>query len=249
MGESVCETLSHVSQTVLDFVPISPPFFSFHEVIIDVSKEGKEVRDKLRDSKEKQSIKDGQLMKRKISLLAVVSLIAAVALGMMGNRAHAVPMASSPTTLTFKGMITLWSTAPNFSSPKVESLITPVTFTPDTTDRNWATTITKLSIPWSGSTVLTLQNGRVASGAFDPSTNAARLTLPLQGIPVIKTLNVDLTTNKSITTITNQTISGSRVDRLGNLTLVGSKSVSVFLFLTVQTQVSVQGTLSPWPLR
>jgi hypothetical protein len=245
----VYETLSHVGQTVLDFVPLSPLFFYFHEAIIDVSKEYKEVRDKLRDSKETQSAKDGQLMKRKIALLVVVSLVAAVALGMMGNRAHAEPMASSPTTLTFKGTITLWSTAPGFSSPKVESLITPVTFTPDTTGRNWATSIAKLSIPWSASTVITLQDGRVASGSFDPSTNASSLTLPFQGVPVIKTLEVGLTTENSVITTTNQTIRGSRVDQRGNMTLVGSKSVSALLFLQVQTQISVQGVLSPWPLR
>jgi len=186
-------------------------------------------------------------MKRKISLLAVVSLIAVVALGMIGNRAHAMPMASSPTTLTFKGTITLWSNAPDFSSPKVENLTTPVTFTPHTTDHNWGITIAKLSIPWGSSTVITLQDGHIASGSFNPSTNAVNLTLPFQGIPVINIIEISLTTDNSITTTTNQTIHGSRVDQHGNVTLVGSKSVRI-LFIKKQTQVSVQGTLSPWPL-
>lgn len=186
-------------------------------------------------------------MKRKISLFAVLSLIAVMVLGMMGNQADAVSTTSSPTTLTFKGTITLWSDAPGFNSPKVENITTPVVFTPDTTDHNWSISIAQLSIPWSSSTTITLQSSKVASGSFNPSTNAVTLTLPLQGIPVLNAIEVSLTTDNSITTTTGQVIQGSRIDSHGNMTLVGSQSMHI-LFIKKHVQIRIQGALSPWPL-
>jgi hypothetical protein len=106
--------------------------------------------------------------------------------------------------------------------------------------------MTNLSIAWNASTVLTLQNGKVASGFLRSSTNAAYLIVPLKGVPLINTIQFNLSTDGSVTTTNRQIIRGSRVDQKGRITLIGSKT-HIGLFNN-QAQISIQSALSPWPL-
>jgi hypothetical protein len=156
------------------------------------------------------------------------------------------PIAPRAVNVKVDGMITMWSNAPGFKSPKVEPLNTSAKLVQDPVRGTWTITIADLSIQWSSRTVLTLQDGKVASGAFLPSTNSTNLIVPLKGIPLINTITFSLSTDSSVTTTDQQTIRGSRVDLKGNTTLVGSKShIGI---LNNQAQISIQCKLSPWPL-
>ena len=144
------------------------------------------------------------------------------------------------------GAVTIWSDAIGFSSPKKKPLHTSAKLAQDPTRGIWNITMTNWSFSWDTSTILTLQDGKVASGIYQPSTNAASLTIPLQHVPLIDTIQFNLSTEGSITTTTRQIIRGSRVDRKGRVTLIGS--VSHIGLFDNQAQVRMQGTLSPWPL-
>ncbi len=194
-------------------------------------------------------------------LLAVLSLVAVVVLGTTESdlfKVHAAaakpysvtispPIAARTVNVRVDGRITIWSDAPGFNSPKVEPFHTFAKLVQDSAKGIWTITIASLSILWNSSTVLTLQNGKVASGVFRPSTNSAILTVPLKGLPLINTITFSLSTDGSVTTTNKQTIHGRRVDQKGNITLIGSKS-QIGLFNN-QAQISIQSVLSPWPLR
>jgi hypothetical protein len=193
-------------------------------------------------------------------ILSIISIAAVITLGTMQSRlitAYAASIYNSSKTVSksvvpkvvivkINGTATLWSDAIGFSSPKVDPIHTSAKFVPDLTKGVWDITVTNLSFPWNASTILTLQDGKVASGIFRPSTNAASLTVPLQHVPLIDTIQINLSTEGSITTTTRQIIRGSRVDRKGRVTLIGS--VSHIGLFDNQAQVRMQGTLSPWPL-
>jgi len=192
-------------------------------------------------------------------ILSIMSLAAVMILGIMPSYLPTAYAVSRPSKTVFKsvvpkvltekidGTVTLWSDVLiGFSSPKVDPIHISAKFVPDLTKGVWDITVTNLSFPWNASTILTLQDGKVASGIFRPSTNAASLTVPLQHVPLIDTIQINLSTEGSITTTTRQIIRGSRVDRKGRVTLIGS--VSHIGLFDNQAQVSMQGTLSPWPL-
>jgi hypothetical protein len=206
-------------------------------------------------------------MKR--SFMVVMSLVVLVVLNTMGSsslRASAAAQeascsntTSTPTsvpivtptvpgarTVISDGCITVWSDAPNFST-KTEPFRTSAIVVQSSLPGNWNITIPKLSIPWSSNSQLTLQNGKVASGVFQSATNTMMLTIPLQGLPVVKTATFNVSTSGSIKTTDGQTISGSAVDPKGDTTLVGSRPFTM-LFLSYQAQVRIQCKLSPWPL-
>jgi hypothetical protein len=200
--------------------------------------------------------------------LVLLSLVAVVVLGTMGNgllRAYATAAepcsstASMPTIMPIAtatvprtvnvavdGCITIWSDALGFNSPKVQPLHTSAKLVQNPVQGIWTITIANLSIRWSSKTILTLQDGQVASGVFYPSTNSVSLIVPLKGVPLINTITFSLSTESSVTTTDKQTIRGSRVDLKGDTTLVGSKShIGIF---DNQAQISIQCKLSPWPL-
>lgn len=195
------------------------------------------------------------------SFLLVVLSLFAVVLGTMECdllRVHAAaaktysvtaspPIAARTVNVKFDGKTTIWSDAPGFNSPEVKPLHTSAKLVQDPAKGIWTITIANLSISWNANTLLTLQNGKVASGAFRPSTNAAILTIPLKGLPLINTITFTLSTDGSVTTTNKQIIRGRRVDQKGNITLIGSKSH--IGFFNNQAQISLQGVLSPWPLR
>jgi hypothetical protein len=206
--------------------------------------------------------KEGTNMKRFIRsiifLVAVLTLVTVqsycltvyAASKPRSGRTVSKPIADKVVNVKINGTVTIWSDVVGSNSPdqKPHPLHTSAKLVQDPSKGIWPVTMTNLSIPWNTGTVLTLQKGQVASGTFQPSTNAVRLMLPLQNIPVVDTIKFNLSTDGSITTATQQIIRGSRVDRKGNVTLIGSVSQAVLLFV-YHVQVRVQGTLSPWPLR
>ena len=193
-------------------------------------------------------------------ILSIISIAAVITLGIMQScliTAYAASVSNSGSTVSksvvpkvvivkIDGTATIWSDAIGFSSPKKKPLHTSAKLAQDPTRGIWNITMTNWSFSWNTSTTLTLQDGKVASGIYHPSTNAVSLTLPLQHVPLIDTIQINLSTEGSITTTTGQIIRGSRVDRKGRVTLIGS--VSHIGFFDNQAQVSMQGTLSPWPL-
>ena len=164
----------------------------------------------------------------------------------LSRKAISKSVASKVVNVKINGTITIWSDAIGFSSPEMSPLHTSAKFVQDPTKGIWNVTVTYLSIPWNKSTTLTLQNGKIANGIFRPSTNAASLTIPLQHIPLVNTIQFNLSTDGSVKTPTGQTIRGSRADRKGNVTLIGSK-LHIGL-LDNQAQVRIQGIITPWPL-
>ena len=195
------------------------------------------------------------------NLLVVLSLVAVVVLATMGSNllgvqtaaakssrvAVSTPIAPRAVNINADGEITIWSNAPSFTSPKTEPFHTSARVVQGSVQGNWNITIAKLSIPWSSKTQLTLQNGKVASGVFQSPANTMRLTIPLQGLPVVNTTTFNVSTAGSVNTTDGQTISGIPVDPKGDTTLVGSKSFTV-LIASFQAQVRIQCKLSPWPL-
>jgi len=192
------------------------------------------------------------------SFLPVILLLVVIVVpGTMGNsslRAQAAPRTSYslaistpvvPRVVNVKvdGKITIWSDAPGFNSPKIQSLHTSARLVQNPVRGFWTITMANLFILWDSKTVLTLQDGKVASGVFLPSTNAASLIIPLKGIPLINTITFSLSTSSSVTTTDNQIIHGSPLDLKGNLNLVGSKPH--IGFLNNQAQISIQCKLSP----
>ena len=193
-------------------------------------------------------------------ILSIISLVAVMTLGTVPSYLPTVHAASKPASgktahkspapevvnVKISGTVTVWSDAIGFSSPKTDPLHTSAKCVPDPTKGIWNLTVTKLSMAWNASTTLTLQDGKVASGIFRPSTNAASLTIPLQHAPLVNTIQFKVSTDGSVKTPTGQIIRGSRVDRKGNVTLVGSQ-LHIGL-LNNQVEVRIQGIISPWPL-
>jgi hypothetical protein len=193
-----------------------------------------------------------------ISLVAVLTLVTVQSYFLtvyatskpISGRTVSKPTATKVVNVKINGTATIWSDIVGSTRPdqKPHPLHTLAKLVQDPSKDIWSITMTNLSIPWNGGTALTIQKGQAASGTFRPSTNAVSVILPLQHVPVVNTIKFNLSTDGSITTATGQIIRGSRVDRKGNITLIGSMSQTVLLFV-YHVQVRVQGTLSPWPLR
>jgi len=198
-------------------------------------------------------------MKRLI--MVVMSLVVLVGLNTMGSSflkastaaqeapcstitSTPTPTVAKPGKVSVDGCITIWSDAPGFNGPKIKPLHTSAVVARDSAG-DWNITIADLSIAWNANTQLMLQDGKVASGVFLPSTNSIMMNIPLKGLPLVKTITFKVSTDDSATTTDGQIIRGSRVDLKGNTTLVGSKS-RIGLFF--QAQMSIQCKLSPWPL-
>ena len=184
-------------------------------------------------------------MKR--SLPFALLLVALVALGMMGSsllRVQAAPRipesraVGEPTMqLDFSGNATVQSNAPGFSTKILKISPTLAQLTKDSVQNRWNITIPQLSIPYNSTTTLTLQNGRSATGFFDPLTNTTKLRIPLQGIPTINQLTFDTSTNKQVP--------GSPLNsRNGTLQLFGKSSFQV-LIASFQATINIQGKLTP----
>jgi hypothetical protein len=173
-------------------------------------------------------------MKRKIAIWVVLSLVAVGAIGgTMGSlfMAHA----AEPKTGSFSGTITISSNVPGFTT-KTKEIKIPLIHLEPTPNGNWNITIPSLSIQWNDSTTITLQDGKTGSGTLTSATNAVSLTLPLQGIPTIKTMTFHVSTEGP---------GGSPINQQGSLTLVGSESVG----LMFDVHVTITGTQTPWPLQ
>jgi hypothetical protein len=168
-------------------------------------------------------------MKRKYFFGIAVLLVAVVALG-LGIPART--YAATSTTLTFSGTVTISANAPGFTTQTKTIPSTPAVFTQDA-NGNWNIQMASMSIPWNSTTTVTLQNP--ATGTLTSASNAVSITLPLQNVPSVNTLTLNLDTNAS---------GGSPVDAQGNLTLVGSQTVAVLF----TAHATIQGQLSPWPL-
>ena len=173
------------------------------------------------------------------------------------SSSSSVSRSAAPTVVNVKvdGTVTIWSDGLGISpiGPVVRRLHTSAKFVPDPTRGIFNVTVTNLSIPWFVSTGFTLQDGKVGSGIFRPSTNAANMTLPLQ-VEISTThcgctSQVDLSTDGSLKTATGQIIRGRRIDPDGRIIMVGSASYSDSGLLDLgHAQVRMQSTLSPWPL-
>ena len=129
------------------------------------------------------------------------------------------------------GKVTIWAGAMGFNDPaKQDPIHVIANLVKDPKKGIWNVTVTKLSIPWEYGTVFTLQDGKVGSGIFRPSTNAVSMTLPLQN-KIPKNLQ-----NKVPQDIQNKVPSFLR----GKIPMIASKLPSI---ITLQISLSTDGSI------
>ncbi len=171
-------------------------------------------------------------------ILAVVFLVAIMTLGTMpshllaayaANRPHS-GKTVSPLSVKVKinGSVTIWSNVSKlmtgFNSPQKDPLKdVSATCVQDLSKGIWTITVPKLSIAWNSQRNLVLQDGKVASGIYRSSTNAVSLTVPFKNVPVVNTIQFNLSTDGSYKTTDGTTIRGSRIDKKGHFVMVGQQ--------------------------
>jgi hypothetical protein len=149
---------------------------------------------------------------------------------------------------TLNATVTLWTDNSLLPGPKPGQITAVLIFTNHADNSKWSVSIDSLSATFKSGVTARLQDHSFGTGIFDPSSGSLNVDVPLhvENIPLIGSVDakIHFTTDSSIAPPPGQ-VTGSTVDKGGNLTLVGAASnIGPF---NNEIWLAIVGTLSDWP--